>query len=165
MYLSPKPALCEALPMLDNALLWTMRAWVIGHCRNRDTAERINAVFGKLGAATATGHLGGFMTVLSRGAVRSLEINCVCHPAVSDDEATLLEIVSLQQHERHEEAYERLVGMTTEAAAVAGCDQANRLALALIEAGRVLATRPDFARQFTELTSEPFAPSHLNFLH
>ena len=44
---------CSELPELENALLWCMRAWVIGHCHHRNVAGRIETVFVELGAAWA----------------------------------------------------------------------------------------------------------------
>ena len=85
--------------MLENALLWAMRAWVIGHSRNVDVATRIERLFESLGAPDAAPHLDGFMRVLSRTANRVLEVNCVCHTAVSVDEASLLSLFALQQKE------------------------------------------------------------------
>lgn len=82
------------------------------------------------------------MHALRCGAVRTLEVNCVCNLVVSDDEAQLLHIISLQQQERHEDAYESLTTLTTEYAAIAGCDSANRIALTLAEAGQMFASQP-----------------------
>jgi hypothetical protein len=165
MYLGPNAALCEALPTLENALLWTMRAWVIGRCYNRDTAGRIDDVFHKLGVAAGARHLDGFMTALSRGALRSLEVNCVCHPAVSDDEAALLEIFALQQQERHEGAFEVLAAMATEVTAIDGCDSANRLVIALGEAGHDLALRLPASNRFAPLPQDVFDGPRLRYLH
>jgi hypothetical protein len=128
----------DNLPALEKALLWTMRAWVLGHCRRQPVEERIQTVFDYLKASEGAFHLEHFMQALSRGALRNLEVNCVCHEAVSMDEAALLEIFALQQREQHEEAFEKLASMTTEFAAMAGCDHANRAALALAEAGQIL---------------------------
>ena len=136
-----KPMPRETLPLLENALLWTMRAWAIGHAHNRDTGGLIVDVFDKLGVPGCARHLDGLMTVLSLGATRHLEVNCVCYSEVSEDEAMLLEVFALQQQEHHEAAYELLSEITTEAAAALGCDSANRLAHLLREAG--LGLSPD----------------------
>jgi hypothetical protein len=165
MRFGSKSMLCTALPTLENALLWTMRAWVIGRCRNRDTAGRIAEVFGKLGAPACARHLDGFMTALGRGAIRCLEVNCVCHPEVSDDEAVLLEIFALQQQEHYDEAYELLAGMTTEFSAAAGCDSANQLALALRDAGQGLSVNLHAVVRFRDRASDPFELSQLTYLH
>jgi hypothetical protein len=138
---------CTGLPMLENALLWAMRAWVIGHSRRVDVAERIDRVFDRLGAQGAARHLDRFMSVLSRSATRVLEVHCVCHTEVSDDEAALLHLFALQQDEAYEEAYILLAGMTIEQGAVLGCDHACRLALALRDAGQTLQRKAGAAAQ------------------
>jgi hypothetical protein len=52
---------CADLPDLENALLWSMRAWVIGHCRHADVSAQIEEVLAKLGTAEAAGDLDRFM--------------------------------------------------------------------------------------------------------
>lgn len=133
---------CDALPNLDHALLWTMRAWVLGQCRKKDTGEQIRQVFQTLGAPEGDRQLDRFMRALSHGARRSVEINCVCNPNVSEDEARLLDVFRLQQQERHDEAFETLSGLTVEFAAITGCDSANRIVLALAECGHLLTELP-----------------------
>ena len=127
--------LCDNLPQLESSLLWTMRAWVLGHCRRRDVSDSIQGVFDHLRASEACFHLDHFMQALSRGANRSLEVNCVCNSMFSEDEAALIDIFALQQREQHEEAFEKLTRITTEFAAMAGCDHANRVAIALSDSG------------------------------
>lgn len=133
---------CEDLPGLDHALLWTMRAWVLGQCRKRETEDQIRQVFQTLGTPDGDRQLDRFMRALSHGARRSLEVNCVCNPLFSEDEARLIGIFRLQQQERHEEAFEALSALTAEFAAIAGCDSANRIALALAECGQVFTDPP-----------------------
>jgi hypothetical protein len=127
-----------ALPMLDNALLWAMQAWVVGHCRGGNVAGRIAGVFGELGAPEASGYLDGFMWVLSQGATRLLEVNCVCCDRVSADERALLDVFALTQEGQGEEAMELLCTMMTAGAALAARSSATRLVAALNEAGRLL---------------------------
>jgi hypothetical protein len=135
------------LPELENALLWCMRAWVIGHCNHRKVADRIETVLGALGAAAAVADLDGFMRALSQGARRRIEVNCVCYQDVSDDERLLLDAFALQQQEDHEDAYAILAHFMAERAVVVACEHAQRLALVLAAAGRVLTTpRPRGAR-------------------
>lgn len=142
MYFGSSAIRCDALPSLDNALLWTMRAWVLGVCRKRDTVEQIHHVFQSLGAPEGGHQLDRFMRALSHGARRSLEVHCVCNPQVSADEVSLLTVFRLQQEERHEEAFETLSALTAEFAAIAGCDSANRIAIALAECGQLLSAPP-----------------------
>ncbi len=126
------------LPTLENIVLWSMRAWVIGHCRRIDIASRIETVFVQLGVPESAAHLDGFMGALGGGVRRTLKVNCVCCKQVSADEAALLQVFAFQQDEAHEEAYAILEDMVTEAAAAACSDQAHRLALSLQAAGHLL---------------------------
>jgi hypothetical protein len=142
MQLGHHARLRDNLPELEKAILWTMRAWVLGHCRRRPVDERIQTVFDYLNASEAAFHLGRFMLALSHGALRSIEVNCVCNEVVSADEATLLEIFSFQQREQHEDAFERMSALVTEFAAIAGCDHANRTAIVLAEANQMFSSTP-----------------------
>ncbi len=127
-----------SLPVLEARLLWTMRAWVIGHCHGENVAGRIEKVFAYLGTPQAAEHLQGFMAVLGRGARRPLEVNCVCNPAVSGDELALLRVIALQQGGAGEGAYGILAGMLDAGAIPAACRAACRLATALRAAGHGL---------------------------
>ena len=136
-----------ALPALENALLWSMRAWVIGHCRSVDVTDRIDQVFVQFRAPTAARYLDAFMQTLCRGATRTLEVNCVCNPDVSADESALLDVYALQQAGYEEEARALLGRMTIRQAAAAGCDYAARLVLALNVAGHSLPRMPAALRR------------------
>lgn len=129
---------CSELPELENALLWCMRAWVIGHCNHRKVSDRMASIFAKLGAAGAVSDLDGLMWALSQGARRTIEVNCVCYSEVSADERMLLDAFALEQQEDHEDAYAILIHLMTERAAAIACDHAHRLALSLAAAGRLL---------------------------
>jgi hypothetical protein len=128
----------KSLPMLDQALLWTMQAWVVGHCRGGRVASRIADVFGELGAPEAAGYLDGFMWVLSQGATRLLDVNCVCCDTISADERLLLDVFSLVQEGQDDEALALLGGLVTPGAALAARSSAIRLMAALGEAGHAL---------------------------
>jgi hypothetical protein len=127
-----------ALPMLDNALLWAMQAWVVGHCRGGNVANRIADVFAELGAPEAAGYLDGFMWALSQGATRLLEVNCVCHDTISADERALLDAFALVQEGEEDEALALLGTMMTSGAALAARSSASRLLTVLHHAGHVL---------------------------
>jgi hypothetical protein len=128
----------KALPMLDHTLLWTMQSWVVSHRRAGHVAGRIAEVFGELGAPEAAGYLDGFMWVLSQGATRLLDVNCVCCDTVSADERLLLDVFSLVQERQDEEALALLGGLVTPGAALAARSSAIRLMAALREAGHAL---------------------------
>lgn len=127
-----------ALPLLDNALLWTMQAWVVGHCRDADVGSRVADIYAELGAPEAAGYLDGFMWVLSQGATRLLEVNCVCCDIVSADERALLDIFALVQEGQEEEALALLGTMAMPGAALAARSSALRLMAALNQAGQYL---------------------------
>lgn len=127
-----------ALPPLENALLWTMQAWVVGFCRGSDVAKRIADVYGELGAPEAAGYLDGFMWVLSQGATRLLEVNCVCCDTVSADERALLDVLALLQEEQEGEALALLATMAMPGAALAARSSALRLVRMLNGAGHQL---------------------------
>lgn len=130
-------ARCSELLASENALLWCMRAWVIGHCTNRHTSDRIEAVLAKVGALGAGAEFDGFMRALSQGARGTMEINCVCYPDVSDDKRRLLDAFALQQQGNHDEVYATMSNLLTVRAAAVACERLKRLALALDTAGRV----------------------------
>jgi hypothetical protein len=132
--------LAAELPVPENALLWSMRAWVIGLCRHLDVSCRIERVLAQLGASEATYDLNGFMWALRHGALRTIEINCVCYPEVSLDERMLLDLFALQQQEEHEDAFTLLSGLVTEREAVAASESSQRVALLLAVAGNILPT-------------------------
>src|SRR5690242_3544680 len=86
------------LPMLENALLGSMRAWTIGLSRGIPVEERIEELFAKLGAPEAAGQLYGFIWIIGPCAGRAVEVDCLCNPRISDDERRLLDILALTQH-------------------------------------------------------------------
>ncbi|WP_419897764.1 hypothetical protein [Roseomonas sp. USHLN139] len=98
------PQRLDALPELEGALLWSMRAWALGLSRGIAVAAEIQALYDELGAPEAAQCLTGFMTTLNNGATRMLDVNCVCHPAVSGDEFDLLDVLALQQEGRDADA-------------------------------------------------------------
>ena len=130
-----------SLPYLEQLLLWSMRAWVIGFCRGLPVEERLEAAFAGVGAPAAAAHLYGFMWALGHGARRLLAVDCVCRPQVSADERCLLDILALHQAGRSLEAVLLLRSLATPAAALAAGDSAARLGAALATAGRFLSPR------------------------
>ncbi len=126
------------LPPLEGLMLWTIRAWVIGHCHGKDTAPRIHAVFDQLGVPEAALPLGHFMAAIGNGARRTIEVNCVCYPDVGDDEQRLLSALALEQYEAPEDAYDTLTVMIDERHAAAACARAQHLVHLLEAAGHLL---------------------------
>lgn len=131
-----------AMSRQERILLWTMRAWVIGITQKIPVEEQIQDAFNRIGAPDATGQLYAFMWILSQGASRMLNVDCVCQNSLSRDERTLLDIVALSQHKRTFEAMILLRLMVRRGRAVAAGESANKVAAALSEAGFVLPLHP-----------------------
>jgi len=138
----------SALPPLEHALLWCLRAWAMGRCRGRDCSGRIAEVFSGLGAPAAAGCFEGFMWALNHGAVRVLDVRCACAAAVSADEAALLDAFVLAGAPadagpgRPLAAAAPLEGMTTPAATRACLDSAARVLALLRAAGHAPSRTP-----------------------
>jgi hypothetical protein len=130
-----------ALSRQERILLWTIRAWVIGITRKIPVEERIQDAFNRIGAPDATGQLYAFMWVLSHGASRALNVDCVCHGHVSTDERALLDIMALTQAGRSFEALVTLRSMVGRDTAIAAADSAARIMRAFSAAGFVLPVR------------------------
>jgi hypothetical protein len=126
------------LPSLEGLMLWTIRAWVIGHCHGRDAARGIHAVCDRLGVPEAAFAIGHFMAAIGNGARRTIEVNCVCYPDVSDDEMRLLRALALEQYEAPEDAYDTLTVMIGERYVATACASAQRLVHLLEAAGHLL---------------------------
>ena len=126
---------------LENLLLWSMRAWVVGLRRRIPVEERIEEVFAKISAADAAGQMYGFMWILGHCASRTIEVGCVCNPQITADERCLIAILALVQHGRSAEALIVLRTLFTANAAVAAIDSAQRLMACLTAAGRILLPR------------------------
>jgi hypothetical protein len=128
------------LPWLETMLLWSMRAWVIGSRRKIPVERQIEEVFDRIGAGDAVGALFGFMWVVGHGALRTLNVECVCNPGISADERCLLDVIALHQHRRSFEAMVLLRSLLAPRAALAAADSAARLTAALTDANRFLAS-------------------------
>ena len=145
-----------ALPVAENALLWCMRAWVVGLHREIGAERRIEDVLAQLGAPDAAGSLFGFMWALRHGAVRTIGVECACQPRVSADERALLAVFSLAQEGQSLEAMLALRGLVSASAAKAAWLSAEGVAGALLRAGKRLA-RPASA---TARYAVPDGPGH-----
>jgi hypothetical protein len=126
----------------ERVLLWAMRAWVIGITQKLPVEEQIADAFNRIGAPDATGQLYAFMWILSQGASRMLNVDCVCQESLSGDERALLDILALSQHKRTFEAMILLRSMVRRSRALAAADSAMKVAKTLSAAGLLLPTRP-----------------------
>jgi len=134
------------LPMLENALLWSMRAWTIGLTRGIPVEERIEELFAKIGVPEAAGQLYGFIWIIGHCASRAVEVDCVCNPRISADERRLLDILALTQHGRPAEAAGLLAGLVSGQAAAAAAASARQITAVLTASGRFLSLRLPSAR-------------------
>ena len=138
-----------ALPLGQAALLWCMRAWVVSQSRPLAAGHRIPEVLDSLGAPDAAAPIEGFMAALEQGAARTLGVDCLCKPRVSEDERALLNIVALVQHNRPLEALLMLREMLTPEGAHAALGHAGGLGTALARAGRMLPAPDEPVQRFT----------------
>jgi len=125
----------------ERIALWTMRAWVIGITQKIPVEEQIEEAFGRVGAPDATGQLYAFMWILSQGACRMLDVDCVCSTSISSDERALLDILALSQHGRSFEAMILLRSMVKGTRALATAECANEFVRTLSAAGFHLPVR------------------------
>jgi hypothetical protein len=131
-----------AINQREKVMLWTIRAWVIGITQKIPVEEQIQDAFQRVGAPDATGQLYAFMWILSQGASRMLDVDCVCSKKISPDERALLDILALSQHGRTFEAMILLRSMVKSTRALAVADCASDIVRTLTAAGFVLPVRP-----------------------
>jgi hypothetical protein len=125
----------------EQILIWAMRAWVIGIAQKIPVEEQIQDAFSRVGAPDATGQLYGFMWILSQGASRMLDVDCVCQTRLSRDERMLLDILALSQHKRTFEAMVMLRSLVRRGSAVAAAESAIKVMCSLSAAGFTLPVR------------------------
>jgi hypothetical protein len=98
----PRNAPVEALQTAEHFVLCTTRLWVARHV----DAERRRALppladgFAAASAEAALPPFETFFHLVAAGAQRSLDIRCMKCPCLGDDEARLLQAVSLLQQQR-----------------------------------------------------------------
>jgi hypothetical protein len=125
----------------ERILLWAMRAWVVGITEKIPVEEQIQDAFNRVGAPDATGQLCAFMWILSHGANRKLNVDCVCNANISGDERSLLDIMALTQSGRTFEALILMRSMVRRETAIAASECLTKVMSALAAAGFVLRVR------------------------
>ena len=138
---------CVALPV-EQAILWSMRVWVIGLHHDVAAPSRIRQMMKRLGAGGAAPCLEGFMFALGHGATRRIAIHCTCHDQVEADERILLDVLCLAQQSQQFKALLLLRGMATNDAAWAALRGAQALGTELALAGHVLQAPDAIAAPF-----------------
>lgn len=133
---------------VEQAILWSMRVWVIGLHHDVVAPSRIHQMMKRLGADEAAPYLEGFMFELGHGASRRIAIHCTCHDRVEADERILLDVLCLAQQSQQFKALLLLRGMATNNAAWAALRSAQALGTELASAGHIL--------QAPDATAAPF---------
>ena len=136
------------LPVEQGVLLWCMRMLVIEMKHGVGAEERTEELLSALGAQSALPCLKCFMSALSRGCTRMIEVQCVCCRRVSPDEHALLDALALTQAMRPFEALLLLRGFVTQAGAEAALQAADGVVLALAQAGRFLPEPDEEVRRY-----------------
>ncbi len=140
-----------ALPVEQGVLLWCMRTIVIEMKRGphaNGAERRTDDLLSALGASAALPCLRTFMSALSRGCTRMIEVQCICRKHISPDEHALLDVLALAQAMRPFEALLLLRGFVTQAAAEAALAGAEGVGSALAQAGRFLPEPEEEMRHF-----------------
>ncbi len=137
-----------ALPLEQGVLLWCMRALVVEMKRGAAADRPADELLAALGAPSASPCLKVFMSALSRGCTRMIEVQCICCKRVSSDERALLDVLGLSQAMRPFEALLLLRGFVTQAGADAALCSAEGIGQALAQAGRFLPEPEEEVRHF-----------------
>ena len=124
---SGAPHFTAQLDKPDRLLLWGMRAWVIGLKQRIDVAEPMRVAFDRFGIPDAVELVDALMSIIACGATRVLDIECVCHKAISEDEKRLLIAASLHQNGSSFEARFILRSILSSAASRAAAELLDRL--------------------------------------
>lgn len=122
-------------PVPGGEVLWAIRAWVIGTCRDVPVQAQIRAALAPAAPASAAEALIAFMQAVGAGAHRKLTIACVCEPGTGADERLLLDVVALCQRHRRLQALTLLRTVLTPQATAQALDCAIALAAVLTTAG------------------------------
>ncbi len=130
---------CIALPV-EQAVLWSMRVWVMGLHHDIAASSHIQGMMKRLQADEAAPHLEGFMLALGHGATRRIAVHCTCHDHVEADERILLDVLCLAQQSQQFKALLLLRAMATHDAAWAALRSAQALGAELALAGHILQT-------------------------
>jgi hypothetical protein len=165
MTFAPNPDDSSGHPAAAEALLWSIRAWVFGVCRDIPVDGRIRDVLAGIGAPAAADPLLGLLCVIGDGTSRRLRIACICDRGILPDERLLLDIISMYQYGRNVEAMFQLRSILGPRAALAARDSAARLASVLIASGHLLAPPGAPPVQHRALVAEEDRPAPPPTLH
>ncbi len=153
---------CRTLPTAQAVLLWCVRMWVMQLRRGIPAQQDIDNMLDALGVLAASPHLKGFISALSHGATRMIEVQCMCRSWICPDERALLDVLSLAQAARPFEATLVLRGFVTPEGAASALRCAEGIGRILAGAGHFLPEPEEAVRHYAlSATSEitPHAPS------
>lgn len=150
-----------SLPIEQGVLLWCMRAWVLEMRQPSGLEPRIHDMLDRFGVPRASADVGRFMSALSQGAARMINVQCLCCTRIGADERALLDVFGLAQDMRPFEALLLLHGMVTPSAARAALECAETVGTAMAEAGRFLPAPDEEVRHYA-LASSAGALRHAN---
>ncbi len=119
----------------EKLIVWAMRVWVVGARERICVDEVLRGSFSRAGAPAALAVLDNMMAVIAGGAARTIDISCVCHERVSDDERRILDVIALFQAGDTLETPLMLRSMLTPAATTSAARLVSRLAGILSDAG------------------------------
>jgi hypothetical protein len=154
-----------ALSLEQGVLLWCLRASVSGMKRGIDVESRIDGMLEALGAPAAARSLREFISALSQGCTRMIEVRCVCQKRLDADERALLDVLSLAQAMRPFEALLVLRGFVTQAGAREALRGAEAVVAALTQAGRFLPEPEQEVRHLAIAPDMPGISPYLQTIH
>ena len=130
-----RPVRNGELPRAETLIVWAMRVWVVG-VRNRISVEEIlRGAFARYEIPAALSPLDNMMAQMAGGAVRKIDIACVCQNRISADEQSIIDVIALYQSGDTLETPLILRSFLTAGAAEAVAEPAARFAHILSQAG------------------------------
>ena len=132
----------------EKLIVWAMRVWVVGARERIRVDEVLRGSFSRAGAPAALAVLDNMMAVIASGAARTIDISCVCHEQVSDDERRLLDVIAMFQAGDTLETPLILRSMLTPSATTSAARLIARLAEILSNAGLRLRPGPSQTRRY-----------------
>lgn len=129
------------LCLAEQLLVWGMRAWVDHFKRGEALCSVYQRAFQKIGAPEAADHLSELLGLVAMGAVRSIDVRCQPCPALSDDEAAIIEAIARSQRGTGAAFHLGLLDFVDRATAETAVIPIVRIGMAFFDADQVLPLR------------------------